>query len=334
MALLDEVREGQSAAAASWLWPVAAIVIVAATAAALVIWAPWRSATSVGRPVRFEVGETEKMKFLYGDFMAVSPDGHWMVFPATGEDGVGRYWLRSLETVEARPLPGTETAYVPAAWTSDSRSVIFTLQDSPKLYKTDIQGGPPQALAESPGALNGATSNKDGVVVFGVFAPNPLFRVSDAGGTVVPVTALTKGETNHRWPQFLPDGRHFLYMRVSVDPDRTGVYVGSVDAKPEEQSPTRLLATNRQAYYAAAAKGGTGHLVFMRDTTLMAQAFDPVRLAFAGKPAPIADNVDSFAAAAAGLFSVSETGTLVYRPGPGSTWCPCGSTSKASLRGH
>jgi hypothetical protein len=103
-----------------------------------------------------------------------------MVFPATGEDGVNRYWLRSLETVEARPLPGTESAYVPAAWSSDSRYAIFTLQNSPKLYKVDIQGGPPQALAEAPGALNGATSNKDGVVVFGVFAPNPLFRVSGA----------------------------------------------------------------------------------------------------------------------------------------------------------
>jgi Tol biopolymer transport system component/predicted Ser/Thr protein kinase len=322
MALFDEARVGQSADAATRLWPVAAIVIVAAAAAALVIWAPWRSATSGVRPVRFEVGETERMKFFYGDFMAVSPDGHWMVFPATGEDGVNRYWLRSLETVEARPLPGTESAYVPAAWSSDSRYAIFTLQNSPKLYKVDIQGGPPQALAEAPGALNGATSNKDGVVVFGVFAPNPLFRVSDAGGTVVPVTALAKGETNHRWPQFLPDGRHFLYMRVSADPDRTGVYVGSVDAKPEEQSPTRLLATNRQAYYAAEPSGATGHLVFLRDTTLMAQSFDPVRLAFAGEPAPIADNVDSFAAAAAGLFSVSETGTLVYRSGPESNVVP------------
>jgi Tol biopolymer transport system component len=322
MALFDEERVGQSAAVPTWLWPVAAIVIVIAVAAALVTWAPWRSATSGLRPVRFEVGETEKMKFFYGDFMAVSPDGHWMVFPATGEDGVNRYWLRSLETVEARPLPGTETAYVPAAWTSDSRYVIFTLLNSPKLYKVDIQGGPPQALSGAPGVLNGATSNKDGVVVFGVFSPNPLFRVSDAGGTVLPVTALAKGDTNHRWPQFLPDGRHFLYMRASVDPNRTGVYVGSVDAKPEDQSPTRLLATNRQAYYTAAPGGGTGHLVFLRDTTLMAQAFDPVRLAFAGEPAPIAADVDFFAEANAGLFSVSETGTLVYRPGPGSNVVP------------
>jgi Tol biopolymer transport system component len=324
MALLDEasvdrpaaavaVRQQAVKTAAPWLWLGAAVAIVAAAGAALAVWAPWRSAAGSGRPVRFEVAETEKMKFFYGAFMAVSPDGHWMVFPATGEDGVNRYWLRSLETVEARPLPGTETAYVPAAWSWNSRYVIFSLQNSSKLYKVDIEGGPPQVLSEAAGALNGATSNEDGVIVFGLFTPNPLFRVSDAGGTVLPVTALAKGETNHRWPQFLPDGHHFLYLRVSADPNRTGVYIGSVDAKPDEQSLTRLLATNRQAYYAAAPDGGTGHLIFLRDTTLMAQPFDLVRLALVGEPAPIANNVDSFAIATGGLFSVSESGTLVYR---------------------
>jgi Tol biopolymer transport system component len=333
MLLLDEARMGQSAAvdverpgtakqAVTWLWPVVALVIIAAAASALALWAPWRSAASNERPVRFEVAETEKMKFFYGDFMAVSPDGRWMVFPATGEDGVNRYWLRSLESVEARPLPGTETAYVPAAWSWDSRYVIFTPLNSTKIYKVDIQGGPPQTLAEKPGTLNGATSNKDGVIVFGLFTPNPLFRVGAAGGTVAPVTALAEDETNHRWPQFLPDGHHFLYLRVSSDPNRMGVYVGSVDAKPEEQSLTRLLATNRQAYYAAAAGGGTGHLIFMRDTTLMAQPFDPVRLELSGEQMPVAEGVDSFEAAAAGLFSVSESGTLVYRPSPGSSVVP------------
>jgi eukaryotic-like serine/threonine-protein kinase len=332
MALLDEasvdrpagaaaVRQQPVKTAAPWLWLAAAVAIVAA-GAALAIWAPWRFAAGSGRPVRFEVAETEKMKFFHGDFMAVSPDGRWMVFPATGEDGVNRYWLRSLESVQARPLPGTETAFVPAAWSWDSRYVIFTLQNSNKIYKVDIQGGPPQTLAEKQGSLNGATSNKDGVIVFGMFEPNPLFRVRAAGGTVAPVTALAKDETNHRWPQFLPDGHHFLYLRVSSDPNRIGVYVGSVDAKPEEQSLTRLLSTNRQAYYGAAADGGSGHLIFLRDTTLMAQPFDLVRLELAGEPTPIADGVDSFDAAAAGLFSVSENGTLVYRPTPGSSVVP------------
>ena len=82
-----------------------------------------------GRPCGSRSRETEKMKFFYGGAMAVSPDGRWMVFPATGEDGVARYWIRSLDTVEARPLPGTETAYVPAAWSGDSRHVFFTVSE-------------------------------------------------------------------------------------------------------------------------------------------------------------------------------------------------------------
>ena len=104
----------------------AALVVVVIGGAAAFVWAPWRSATGAGQAVRFEVGESDKTKLFGGAAMAMSPDGHWMVFPAAGEDGVRRYWLRSLDTVEARPLPGTESAFVPAAWSGDSKYVIFT----------------------------------------------------------------------------------------------------------------------------------------------------------------------------------------------------------------
>lgn len=99
-----------------WLWP--AVGAGALALGAVLLWAPWRS-RQAAVPVRFEMGPTEKMKFVAGGAMAVSPDGHWMVFPATGEDGVARYWARSLDTVEARALPGTETANVPAAWSGE-----------------------------------------------------------------------------------------------------------------------------------------------------------------------------------------------------------------------
>ena len=200
--------------------------------------------------------------------------------------------------------------------------MIFTARN--KLKKIDIQGGPPQTLAEVPGYVNGAAWNRDGVIVVGMSAGGPLLRVSASGGVAAPATALDKGETNHRWPQFLPDGRHFLYQRVSTDPNKMGVYVGSIDAKPEEQSLKRLLASNRQAYYAASPNGGPGHLVFMRETTLMAQPFDPAKMELSGEPAAIAEGVDSFSFATAASFSVSDTGTLVYRGGAASrmalTW--------------
>jgi Tol biopolymer transport system component len=334
MALLDEPLSGQSAPAVDlsgirtsadatassgkkWLWPSVALGAVAIVGV-LTVWAPWRSQTTALQAVRFEVGESDKMKFIYGGAMALSPDGHWMVFPATGEDGITRYWVRSLDTVESRALPGTESAYVPASWSADSRFVIFTPISSAQIKKVDIQGGPPQILADFPstGRLNGASANKDGVIIFASSASSnqPVFRIPAAGGTPVPVTAPARGET-HRWPQFLPDGRHFLYVKASVDPDQMGAYIGSIDDKPEAQNAKRVLATNRQTYYAGLPGGGPGHLVFLREATLMTQAFDPVRMELSGEAIPIAEGVDSFPGQNYGLFSTSESGALVYRGG-------------------
>ena len=336
MSLLDEAPAGRYSAsvavaanpAKTWLGPALGALAVVLALVALAIWAPWRSNRSRGRPVRFEVGPTEKMTY-FSSTMAVSPDGRWIVFPARSEDGVTRLWLRSLETVEARALPDTETNALspPASWSWDSRYVIFASRN--KLRKIDIQGGPAQTLADVPGYMNGAAWNRDGVIVFALFRGSPLLRVAASGGVAAAVTALDPGETNHRWPQFLPDGRHFLYLRVSADPRRRGVYIGSIDAKPEEQSRTRLLASDRQAYYAASPDGGPGHLVFLRETTLMAQPFDPDRMELSGEPAVIAESVDSFAPSTAGEFSVSQTGTLVYLAARYRGWRSLGSTRKA-----
>ena len=109
-----------------WQWPVTAGAAVLTIGIALAVWAPWRGGTESLPTVRFEVAQSDSMRFIYGGAMAVSPDGHWLVFPARSEDGVVRYWLRSLDTVEARALPGTEGAFVPAAWTYDSRYVVFS----------------------------------------------------------------------------------------------------------------------------------------------------------------------------------------------------------------
>jgi Tol biopolymer transport system component len=338
MALLDEPPSGETSAVSAppavpsasgskkWLWPAVAVLVVAVAGAALFIsWAPWRSQTNTGQAVRFEVPETDKLRFFYGAAMSVSPDGHWMVFPAVGEDGIARYWLRSLDTVEARALPGTETAYVPAAWTADSRYVIFSTLNSQALRKVDIQGGPPQTIATLRGSINGASANRDGVIVFGMSLGGlPIFRVSPAGDEPIALTSVAKGDIGDRFPQFLPDGRHFLYFRNNADPNRAGVYAGALDVKPEAQSQTRILATNREAYYAASPNGGPGRLLFLRDTTLMTQPFDPNRMELSGEAVPVAEGVDSFAPQAYGMFSVSatDTGALVYRGGAGAKEAP------------
>ena len=295
-----------------WLWPAVAGVI--AVGAALALWAPWRKPTPT-QAVRFEVGPSQKMTFIDQAAMAVSPDGRWMVFPATGDDGVQHYYIRALDGVEVRALPGADGGQTPASWSYDSRWVIFLTGN--KLKKVDIQGGPAQNIADFPtNRLGGAGWNSDGVIIAGTDG-SPLLRVSASGGQATPITALAPGESGHRWPQFLPDGKHFLYHRASSDAAKIGVYIGSLDAQPNQQSMQRLLATDRQAYYAAAPGGGTGHLIFLRGATLMAQAFDPSKLTLSGEPVAIADGVDSFSTTNHGLFSVSDTGTLVYRGGSG-----------------
>jgi Tol biopolymer transport system component len=332
MSLLDEPPSGPLAPAVapptgpaaaestrSWLWPAVAAAAIVAVGAAIVIWAPWRSQTTAVQAIRFPVAETESMKFFYGGAMAVSPDGRWMVFPAVDPDGVARYWVRSLETVEARALPGTETAYVPPAWSADSRYVIFSPLSAAEIKRVDIQGGPPQTLSQMVGRLNGLADNGQGAIIFGNSAPNqPLFRVASGGGAPVALTALGEGEVAHKFPQFLPDGRRFLYLRAG-SPAKTGVYVGDIDRAPTEQSDARILAVNRQAYFAASPGGGPGHLIFLRGTTLMAQPFDPDRIELSEEAVPIAEGVDSFPAQFYGLFSVSNNGTLVYREGMGNT---------------
>jgi Tol biopolymer transport system component len=260
-----------------------------------------------------------------GRKMSVSPDGRWIVFAAQDQQGVTRSWLRSLETVETRALPGTETTAVApvAAWSWDSRSLIFATRA--KLKKIDIQGGPPQTLADLPSNINGAACNRDGVIVVGTWIGGPLLRLVASRGVMAPATVLAKGETNHSWPQFLPDGRHFLYLRVSSDPGQMGVYIGSIDARPEEQSRKRLVATNRQAYYAASPDGGGGasRLHARDDADGAAVRSRPHgaerRAGWRLRRAWIPTSSRRKA-----MFSVSQTGTLAYLAGRASrmvlTW--------------
>jgi Tol biopolymer transport system component len=148
-----------------------------------------------------------------------------------------------------------------------------------------------------------------------------LFKVVKGSREPISITALRNRETNHLFPQFLPDGKHFLYLRVSPDPAQAGIYIGDVDAKPEEQSTERLLPSDREAYYSPVPGARVGYLVFMQQDTLMAQPFDPVaRQLIKGTAAaaiPGIRPVDSYEDRNFGIFSVSNTGALAYRPSSG-----------------
>jgi serine/threonine protein kinase len=233
--------------------------------------------------------------------LAISPDGNKIVYVATSE-GRSRLWLRSLESVSARPLAGTEDAHLPF-WSPDSRSVGFFADIN--LKRIDISGGSAQTLA-TVGFHTGGAWSRDGVILFGSGPRSQILRVPATGGEATPVTRVeTPQQQLHGFPNFLPDGRHFLY-HVWGSPEARGVYVGQLD----ESRALRLLDADLPAVYAS-----SGHLLFVRQGMLNAQLFDPVGLALTGDPFPVAERITVASGISNAPLSVSAAGPLVYRSG-------------------
>ena len=283
-----------------WLpWLVAAVAVLVA---ALALFVPFRRAP-VEKPaaaMRFLVPPPEKAAFA-GPPM-ISPDGRLVVATVRDDSGRQSLWVRPLDSLDAKPLAGTENGVQPF-WSPDSRSVGFYAGG--KLKKIDVSGGPAQTLCDARLTAGGAWS-RDGVIVFGRNAAEGLYRIPITGGSPAPVTVLDKSrnETFHSWPYFLPDGRHFLYVARSAQREKSGIYVGSLDSKE-----TRLLLNIESG----AAYAPPGYLLFVRERTLMVQPFDAERLQLTGEAVPIAEQVGLNVGNARAQFSVSETGVLVYR---------------------
>src|SRR5262249_24204077 len=136
---------------------------------------------------------------------ALSPDGRSLVFVASG-DGSPRLWVRTLDSVTARPLAGTEKGEYPF-WSPDNRSIGFFAEG--QLKRMDMGGGPAQTLAGAPTGFGG-TWNRDGIILCTPVGVGGIFRTTGSGGEGSQVTQLAPGESAHRFPKFLPDGRHFL----------------------------------------------------------------------------------------------------------------------------
>ena len=256
------------------------------------------------RALRFSVPAPEGTAI--GPF-AVSPDGRHMAVVGVTGDQQTQLWVRRLDSLEAQVLPGTADAWFPF-WSPDSAYVGFFAEG--KLKKIAVAGGPPQTLCDAPNG-QGGTWNREGVIVFAPNGNDVLYRVSAQGGVPVPLTTLdaSEGQEVHRFPRFLPDGRHFLYLNVGAG-DKNGTYLASLDSQEARQ----LLADNSRAEYSPGPSGENGHLLFVREGALMAQPFDAGSLQMAGDLFPVAEQVLVVVALTFyGAFSVSGDGVLVYQ---------------------
>ena len=232
--------------------------------------------------------------------LAVSPDGRYVAFVVANAQGQSNLWVRAHDDPQSRPLAGTDGAVDPF-WSPDSRRIGFLAQGVLKL--TDVSTvGSPQTVSKAPIDSRGGAWNADGTILFFSGRPGSLSRVAATGGAVADLS-LGDAIGKARWPQFLPDQNHLLFQMRNADADLRGVYVSSLTGN--RSGLRRLLGSDWTAHY------GSGHLLFLDGSTLVAQPFDVTRLELSGTPAVVARGVGGSSTAYA-AFSVSATGVLAY----------------------
>jgi Tol biopolymer transport system component len=298
---------------AGWL-VVSGLAALAAVAIAAAVLAT-RRPEGVPAAVRFTIDPPPSATFATPEGggtgiatqVAVSPDGRFITFVASDAAGA-RLWLRPIATAEASPLAGTEGGAFPF-WSADSRHIGFFAAG--KLKRIAAAGGPPIVVADAP-AGRGGTWNRDNVIVFTPTTSGVLRRVPAGGGTATDITMLDQeyGETNHRFPYFLPDGQHFVFAAVvgtccpAARPGR--LRIGSL----ADTATTVLIEQESSAIFAS------GHLLFSSQPSgaLLARPFDAATGTFTGDAFPVAQDVASEGSRYISV-SASDTGLLVFVPG-------------------
>ena len=230
---------------------------------------------------------------------ALSPDGRNLAFTARDASQEVLLWIRPMNTLTPRSFPGTEDVGAPF-WSPDSLSVGFFARG--KLKKVDIASGLVQELADVQLAPRGGTWNRDGMILFAPSPGSPIYRISSVPGSKpVVVTQFAKGQTSHRSPVFLPDGRHFLFYALG-SAEVAGLHVGNLDS-----TDVKRLRVNTDS---GALYSPSGHLLFLRQGILLRQPFNVSTLEVAGDPVSVAEQVASFGNLIS--FAVSDRGDLAY----------------------
>jgi Tol biopolymer transport system component len=278
-------------------------IVLFGLAALVLVWLFSRRTPEPGGTLRLSVLPPEGAAF---ESFAVSPDGRKIAFTAPHE-GVVMLWVRALDTVEAKPVAGTENATYPF-WSPDSRLIGFHVPS--KLKTVEFGGGPARDVADVI-VGRGADWSPAGVIAY-ARGPGVLYRIGANGGTSQPITALdtARGEVAHGMPHFLPDGRHFLYLAMSSLPGESSIRVGSLDSTTSKV----LLKADTSAAFAPVLYGQRASLLFVHDGALTATRFDLGRLELTGERTVIVPQI-RYRRWFQGGFSVSRNGVLLYQSG-------------------
>lgn len=287
-------------------WIVAALLAITTIAGGTMVWR--KTAAERYLPaVRTTVLPPDKTAFdflAFGAPPAISPDGTRIVFGAAEPGKPRSLWVRSLDSFSPQQLGGTEGATFPF-WSPDGRFIAFFADNS--LKKIEVGGGAPVVLCSVVDGRGGSWSPNGETIIF-AGRYSPIYRVSSSGGSPVEVTKMDSRWGTHRWPEFLPDGRHFLYLASPSgveDPSNT-IFAGSIDGQVQKGL---ITAANEPHYF-------DGTLIFTRDRILMAQPFDAKRLALTGDALPLKEQqIESTPLMSRSIVSISAAGTLVYQTG-------------------
>ncbi|MFY9560484.1 MAG: protein kinase, partial [Terriglobales bacterium] len=266
----------------------------------------WRASNRHAQPMYFHAA----VPFPAND-VALTPDGRMLAMVAySAQANSYVLWTHEVGGQRTTALEGTQAASYPF-WSPDGKFIGFFADG--KLKKVDVSGGRPQVLCDAPNG-RGGTWNQDGVIVFSPDSPGGLFRLSASGGSPVEITKPdgSRSESTHRWPVFLPDGKHFLYLAANFTGqlESNTIFLGALDSNEK-----RLLVTTS----ANAAYAEPGYLLYLRDKTLVGQPFDRRRYVLSGEPHALSDEVLYFPQVYRAVFSVSNGAVLVAQTGKGAS---------------
>ena len=259
------------------------------------------------RPVQFALSFAEQWNAgEAGTMPNPSPDGQLLTFIAGDSHGGTLVWIRALDSVQVKPLPGTEGAGGAVIWSPDGRWIGFYADA--KLKKISPAGGPAQTIAALPG-FQEASWGAGGEILYRPTNRAGLFHIPVSGGTPKPATVLNSSltENSHRGLQFLPDGRRFIFTSRCGQRENNALYIGSLDSIQVK----RVMPAQARVSYVPPRSGGPGTLVYYRDGALMAQRFNVDAERLDGEPMPVFDGVSYVPASIQAGFRVSADGRVV-----------------------